>query len=83
MRLDEGSGKYIEDRRGQSAGGGFGGRGIPLGIGGFLLLLVLSLVTGKDFLSLLGGGGGGVSVGPDTSAVRSASTSIWKTAACA
>ena len=36
-----------------------GGRGLPLGIGGFLLLLVLSLATGKDFLSLVGGGGGG------------------------
>lgn len=59
MRLDEGSGKYIEDRRGQSVrGGGLGRRGLPLGIGGFLLLLVLSLVTGKDFLSLVGGGGG-------------------------
>ncbi len=58
MRLDEGSGKYIEDRRGQPARGRMGGRGIPLGIGGFLLLLVLSLVTGQDFLSLVGGGGG-------------------------
>ena len=32
--------------------------GMPLGIGGFLLLLVLSWATGTDFLSLLGGGTG-------------------------
>jgi predicted metalloprotease len=31
---------------------------MSLGIGGFLLLLVLSWATGTDFLSLLGGGGG-------------------------
>src|SRR4051794_36895329 len=43
----------IEDRRGASGmriGGG-------LGIGGMLLLLVLSWATGTDFLSLLGGDG--------------------------
>jgi len=45
----------IEDRRGESAGmggGGFNFRGAaPLGLGGVLLLVVLSLVTGQDFLS--------------------------------
>jgi hypothetical protein len=30
-----------------------GGRAIPLGIGGFVLLLILSLVTGRDFISPL------------------------------
>jgi predicted metalloprotease len=30
--------------------------GVPLGIGGFLILLVLGWVTGTDFLSLIGGG---------------------------
>jgi predicted metalloprotease len=34
------------------------GGGIPIGIGGFLVLLVLSWATGTDFLSLLGGGSG-------------------------
>ena len=29
--------------------------GMPIGIGGFLVLLVLSWATGTDFLSLLGG----------------------------
>jgi predicted metalloprotease len=32
------------------------GGGVPIGIGGFLVLLVLSWATGTDFLSLLGGG---------------------------
>jgi uncharacterized protein len=51
----------LEDRRGSSAGGfgglPMGGRG--LGIGGFLILLVLSIVFKTDFFSILGGGGSG------------------------
>lgn len=44
----------LEDRRGQRSFGGLGvGR---LGIGGVVLLLVLSLVFKKDFFSLLSGG---------------------------
>lgn len=35
-----------------------GGAAVPMGIGGILLLLVLSWFTGVDFLSLVGGGGG-------------------------
>jgi hypothetical protein len=47
----------VEDRRGESpAGGGFGGGGMRLGIGGFLLLAVLSLVFKKDFFALVSGG---------------------------
>ena len=34
------------------------GRAMPMGIGGVLVLLVLSWFTGIDFLSLVGGGGG-------------------------
>jgi uncharacterized protein len=41
----------LEDRRGSSGGGGRGG-GTRLGLGGMLLLLVLSVVFKKDFLSL-------------------------------
>jgi len=47
----------IEDRRGSSGGGGgFGGGG--LGIVGFLILVVISLVTGRNYIgSYLSGGG--------------------------
>jgi uncharacterized protein len=49
----------IEDDRDQSGGGGggFGFGGIHVGIGGFLILLVLSLVFKRNFLSLVGIGG--------------------------
>ncbi|WP_263408611.1 KPN_02809 family neutral zinc metallopeptidase [Terriglobus tenax] len=51
----------IEDRRGDSGGGGgfnFGGMGGGLGLGGFILMLILSLVTGRNFLGGLFSGGG-------------------------
>jgi len=43
---------HIDDMRGRS---GFSGRGVPMGIGGLLVILLLSWLTGADFLSLLGG----------------------------
>ncbi len=49
----------IEDRRDDSGGGGGGGFNIGgghIGIGGFLILLVLSLVFKRNFLSLIGVG---------------------------
>jgi predicted metalloprotease len=46
----------IEDRRGSS---GFGFGGAPMGIGGAIVLLVLSLIFGRNFFS---GGGGGSAV---------------------
>jgi predicted metalloprotease len=49
-----GESSNIEDRRGQS-GGGIGG--IHLGIGGTIIVLVLSLIFHRDFFSLLSGGG--------------------------
>jgi len=52
----------LEDRRGQ--GGGIGG--MHIGIGGFLILLILSVVFKRDFFSLVGAGGG-VSPGTTTS----------------
>jgi hypothetical protein len=48
----------IEDRRGESGGrGGFRGGGMRLGLGGTLLLLVLSFIFKTDLLSLFSGGG--------------------------
>jgi len=43
----------LEDRRGQ----GFGGLGVGrLGVGGVVILLVLSLIFKRDFFSLISGG---------------------------
>jgi predicted metalloprotease len=52
MRWSAGDRGNIEDMRGSS--GGF--RMVPLGIGGFILLALLSMFTGVNFFSLLGGG---------------------------
>jgi len=51
MRWEAGDRSNIDDER-----GGSGGRMVPIGIGGFLLLLVLSLATGRNFFALLGSG---------------------------
>jgi predicted metalloprotease len=54
MKWTRGDRSNIEDLRGRS---GTGMRvGAPLGIGGLLVVLLLSWATGVDFLSLLGGG---------------------------
>ncbi len=47
----------IEDRRGSSGGFGFG-RGPTIGCGGAIILLVLSLLTGKNFFALFDGSSG-------------------------
>jgi predicted metalloprotease len=44
----------LEDVRDETGGGGFRIRGPHLGIGGFLVVLVLSLLFKRDFFSLLG-----------------------------
>lgn len=51
MRWTPGDRSNIEDRRGSTVRGA-----VPLGIGGLLVILVLSWFTGVDLLSLLGGG---------------------------
>src|SRR6201998_1806282 len=50
---DEDVSPDIEDRRGSSGGGfGFGG---GMGIGGFILLLIISVITGRNFFAGSGG----------------------------
>jgi predicted metalloprotease len=57
----------VEDQRGSSGGGG----GLRLGLGGFILVAVLSLIFKTNFFTLLGGGGGASSVGqPGTTQSR-------------
>ena len=61
----------IEDRRDQGGGGGGGGfgfGGMHLGIGGVIILFVLSLIFKQNFFALLGNGGGN-SVPPSPAAV--------------
>jgi uncharacterized protein len=53
MRWSTGDRDNIEDRRGRSGVGA-----VPLGLGGFLVLLVLSWATGTNLFSLLGTGDG-------------------------
>ncbi len=59
----DGSNQDIEDRRDESGGGGgFGGFGVGhLGIGGILIVGLLSLVFHQNFFALLSGGGAGQS----------------------
>jgi predicted metalloprotease len=51
-----GSSDDVEDRRNESGGGGFQVGGIHLGLGGVIVLFVLSLIFKRDFLSLLSTG---------------------------
>ncbi len=48
----------IEDRRDEGGGGGFQFGGIHIGIGGAIVLLVLSLIFRTNLFALLGGGTG-------------------------
>jgi predicted metalloprotease len=61
----------IEDRRDQSGGGGggFGFGGMRLGIGGIIILFVLSLIFKQNFFALLGGGGPSSNAAPGAVAV--------------
>ncbi len=56
MRWDQGhQSRNVDDRRG--VGGGRNGRGIKLGLGGLVVVGILSLVLGRDLLTPLLGGG--------------------------
>jgi predicted metalloprotease len=56
-----GESEDIEDRRdeGGSGGGGFQFGGMHIGLGGAVVLLVLSLIFKQNFFALIGGGGPG------------------------
>jgi len=64
-----GESQDVEDRRDDSGGGGGGFRfgGMHVGIGGAILLLILSFVFKTNFFALLSGGG---SVAPQPAATR-------------
>ena len=63
-----GESQDVEDRRDESGGGGgFQFGGMHIGIGGAILLLILSFVFKTNFFALLSGGG---SVSPGPAAVR-------------
>jgi predicted metalloprotease len=66
MRWSSGDRSNIEDSRGRSGIGG-----VPIGIGGFVVLLLLSWATGTDFLSLFTNGGGPASSTGTTGQVQS------------
>ena len=51
-----GSSDDVEDRRDESGGGGFRPGGIHLGLGGIVVLFILSLIFKRDFLSLVSNG---------------------------
>jgi uncharacterized protein len=67
MRWTPGNRGNVEDARGRSSGG----VGIPLGIGGVVILLIGSWLTGVNLFDVVGGGGAAT----DVVAERPASTS--------
>lgn len=59
-----GTSQNVEDRRGQTGGGGgFGGGGLRLGLGGALVLLVLSLIFRQNLFQFFETPGGTTSTG--------------------
>jgi predicted metalloprotease len=51
-----GSSDDVEDRRDESSGGGFRPGGLHVGLGGIVVLFILSLIFKRDFLSLVSTG---------------------------
>lgn len=67
---DQGESQDIEDRRDEGGGGGFQFGGMHIGIGGAIVLLVLSFIFKTNLFTLLSGGGaagpGPAATQPDT-----------------
>jgi predicted metalloprotease len=61
-----GRSRNLEDRRGASGGGGFGGGGggLRLGVGGTVVLLILSVIFKRDLLTEFAGGSADGSLAP-------------------
>ena len=82
---DNGPSQDLEDRRGESSGRGGGGGfrlgGGRMGIGGILVLLVLSIVFKTDLTGALGGGGEGPLPGPGAEPAQGASAPPAQTSA--
>ena len=76
-----GSSDDVEDRRDESGGGGGGFQvgGIHLGVGGVVVLFILSIVFKRDFLSLVSSGSVG-NTGTSVSQPRSRARPAGKTA---
>ncbi len=68
MRWTTGNRGNVEDVRGSSGGGGYG---MPLGIGGVVILLIGSWLTGVNLFDVVGGGGGSTAVVADRPATSS------------
>ena len=67
MRLDDdGDRSNVEDRRGEGGGFSLGGRGVPLGLGGTVVVLALSLLLGRDLFADLGATPAGAPVSAPT-----------------
>ena len=75
MKWTPGDRGNIEDLRGRSGGM----RAMPMGIGGVLVLLLLSWATGVDFMSLVGGGGSAPTASVGTTGPVTASAEEEKT----
>jgi hypothetical protein len=67
-----GSSNDVEDRRDEGGSGGMQFGGIHLGLGGLIIVFILSLVFHRNFFALLSGGGGSTAVTQQDPAARSA-----------
>src|SRR5947208_2305534 len=67
-----GSSDDVEDRRDEGGSGGMRFGGIHLGLGGLIIVFILSLVFHRNFFALLSGGGDSSAVTQQDSAARSA-----------